>query len=236
MEKIHIVELKFRFWKVGNNEMCREEVTFKGTKEGLLIMVGEDLDFLLVKEKIEEKLKNSGNFFSGASVQIDFGERVMEDHQLEEMTNIVSSFGLTLGKIADSIERREEKKEENSFDLWSKNNELEDMANSLLIKRTLRSGQRINYDGNIIILGDVNPGAEVIAGGDIIVLGKLRGVAHAGAGGNEAAIVMAFRLQPIQLRIAQYITRSPDNEEIAIIPSGPEIARVKEGLVVIEPY
>lgn len=216
--------------------MCREEVTFKGTKEGLLIMVKDHLDFPLIKEKLEEKLRNSGNFFSGASIQIDLGDRMVKDEELAEIRAIVNSFGLTLDRVIDLKEKKNEKKEEGSLDFWSKNNELGDGGNSLLIKRTLRSGQRINYDGNIVILGDVNPGAEVIAGGDIIVLGKLRGVAHAGAGGNEQCIVMAFRLQPIQLRIAQYITRSPDNEEIALIPTGPEVARVKDGLVVIEPY
>lgn len=216
--------------------MCREEVTFKGTKEGLLIMVKADLDFPLIKEKIEEKLKNSGNFFSGASVQIDLGDKYIGEQETEEIKNLIASFGLNLGKVMDPKDRKEDKKEENGLDFWNKGHDLGEMANSLLIKRTLRSGQRINYDGNIVILGDVNPGAEVIAAGDIIVLGKLRGVAHAGAGGNEESIVMAFRLQPIQLRIAQYITRSPDSEEIAVIPNGPEVARVKDGLVVIEPY
>jgi len=214
--------------------MCKEEVTFKGTKEGLLIMVREDTDFLLIKKKIEEKLKNSGNFFSGATVQIDLGSKKVEDCQLKEIKDIVASFGLHLEGILDPKDRKEDRKEESGLDFWTRTNG--EVANSLLIKRTLRSGQRINYDGNIVILGDVNPGAEVVAAGDIIVLGKLRGVAHAGAGGNEEAIVVAFRLQPIQLRIAQYITRSPDNEEIAVIPNGPEIARVKDSLVVIEPY
>lgn len=216
--------------------MNREEVTFKGTKEGLLIMVKDQLDFPLIKEKLAEKLKSSGSFFSGATIQIDLGDRQVAEEELEEIRSLINSFGLTLDKIIEVQEKKDEKKDDNSLDLWGKGGETGDLANSLLLKKTLRSGQRINYDGNIVILGDVNPGAEVIAGGDIIVLGKLRGVAHAGAGGNQDSIVMAFRLQPIQLRIAQYITRSPDNEEIALIPTGPEIARVKDGLVVIEPY
>jgi septum site-determining protein MinC len=105
-------------------------------------------------------------------------------------------------------------------------------TNTILVQRTIRSGQTIQHDGNIVILGDVNPGGEIIAGGNIVVLGSLRGIAHAGALGNQSAIVAAFRLEPTQLRIAQHITRAPDGESWQ--PQLPEIARIKNGVVVIE--
>ena len=104
---------------------------------------------------------------------------------------------------------------------------------TLLWRRTLRSGQRISCRGNVVVLGDVNPGAEVVARGDILVLGTLRGVAHAGAMGNSRAIVAAFRLQPMQLRIGRLISRSPEGESP---PGLPEVARVRSGKVVIEGY
>lgn len=106
--------------------------------------------------------------------------------------------------------------------------------NTILIKRTVRSGQCIQYDGNIVVLGDVNPGSELIASGNIIVMGALRGVVHAGATGNEDATVAAFRLQPTQLRIANHITRAPDGEYLP--PEQPEIARIRDGVVIIESY
>lgn len=106
--------------------------------------------------------------------------------------------------------------------------------NTILIKRTIRSGQSIHFDGNVVVLGDVNPGAEIIASGNIVVMGALRGVVHAGATGNEEASVSAFRLQPTQLRIANHITRAPDGEYLA--PEHPEIASIKDGVVVIELY
>lgn len=106
--------------------------------------------------------------------------------------------------------------------------------NAVLVQRTLRSGQSIHYDGNVVILGDVNPGAEVIATGSIIVMGVLRGVVHAGAGGDKEATVTALRLQPTQLRIAEHITRPPDEETIGI--NQPEIARIKDGIVIIEVF
>jgi len=105
---------------------------------------------------------------------------------------------------------------------------------TILIQRTLRSGQSIHYDGNVVIVGDVNPGAEVVATGNVVVMGYLRGVVHAGAGGNEDAAVYAFRLQPTQLRIANYITRAPDGEDAN--STVPEVARIRDGMVIIEAF
>lgn len=104
---------------------------------------------------------------------------------------------------------------------------------TLLVRRTLRSGQRVRYFGNVVVLGDVNPGAEITAGGDIIVMGWLRGLAHAGAGGNDRAMVSAFRLNPTQLRIGQYIGRAPDQGDAAL-PDIPEFAEVRDGHLVID--
>jgi len=107
-------------------------------------------------------------------------------------------------------------------------------TDTVLVQRTLRSGQNFYFDGNVVILGDVNPGAEVVARGDIIVMGVLRGVVHAGVDGNEDAKVIAFRLQPTQLRIANHITRAPDGE--ADGPHQPEMACIKNGNVVIDTF
>ncbi len=104
---------------------------------------------------------------------------------------------------------------------------------TLLIRRTLRSGQHVRYHGNVVVLGDVNPGAEITAGGDIVVMGWMRGLAHAGAEGNEQAMVSAFRLSPTQLRIAHYIARAPDAAD-AVWPEVPEFAEVREGQLVID--
>ncbi|MEW6448551.1 MAG: septum site-determining protein MinC [Bacillota bacterium] len=104
---------------------------------------------------------------------------------------------------------------------------------TVLIQRTLRSGQSIFYPGNVVVLGDVNPGAQVTATGDVIVVGALRGTVHAGAGGNEAAVVIAFRLEPTQLRIANYVSRPPSG----VIPAGqPEVARIRDGVITIEAF
>jgi septum site-determining protein MinC len=103
---------------------------------------------------------------------------------------------------------------------------------AVLIERTLRSGQKIRHPGHVVILGDVNPGAEVIAGGNVVVWGKLRGVVHAGATGNDRSVVCALDLTPTQLRIASHISVSPDRKG----NPRPERAFVKDGSLVAEAW
>lgn len=113
----------------------------------------------------------------------------------------------------------------------------EDVSNlpTLLIKRTLRSGQNINYDGNVVVLGDVNPGAEIICSGHILIMGVLRGLVHAGATGDDTATVTALSLNPTQLRISSHITRPPDGGG-SINAFLPETARIINNAVIIEKF
>lgn len=107
---------------------------------------------------------------------------------------------------------------------------------SLYIKQTLRAGQAVSHEGDLIIIGDVNAGAEVLAEGDITIWGSLRGIAHAGVGGNTKAEIRALRLQPIQLRIAHYIARSPDamltgSSILSVSPYLAETAKLVDGKI-----
>ncbi len=105
----------------------------------------------------------------------------------------------------------------------------------LYIKQTLRSGQVVSHKGDLVIVGDVNPGAEILAEGDITVWGSLRGIAHAGIGGNTEAEIRALNLQPIQIRIAHAIARAPDRPRITYANgTGPEIARIVDGKIRIQ--
>ena len=109
---------------------------------------------------------------------------------------------------------------------------------TLYIQRTLRSGQSITSDGNIVIIGDVNPGSEVIAKGDITVWGILAGIAHAGSAGNKYAKIRALKMNAIQLRIADTFARRPDGANIPYIQKTdtftPEEAVVRKKQIVIE--
>ncbi len=102
----------------------------------------------------------------------------------------------------------------------------------LYLRQTLRSGQTVSHKGHLVIVGDVNPGAEVVADGDITVWGALRGIAHAGMSGNTQAEIRALRLEPIQIRIAHAIARAPDRPRKSLQQRiGPETARVVNGSI-----
>ena len=107
-----------------------------------------------------------------------------------------------------------------------------ELQRMLVIDKTLRGGQAIETEGSVIVFGNVNPGAQITAGGSIDVRGTCRGVIHAGAAGDSTAFIIADRLMPTQIRIANYVARSPDEPE----DSGKaERAYVKDGQIVIEP-
>jgi len=99
---------------------------------------------------------------------------------------------------------------------------------AIVVRRTLRSGASIRHESHIIVVGDVNPGAELIAAGDVIVWGKLRGLVHAGALGDSNAIVCALRFEPTQLRIGNSIARMPEGRKRK---SAPEIAVIRDGKI-----
>jgi len=105
---------------------------------------------------------------------------------------------------------------------------------ALFIKKTVRAGQKVHFAGDITVMGDVNPGAEIVATGNIAVFGALRGLAHAGAEGDQEAIVLALELVPTQLRIADCIARAPERK--GATSNIPELARVREGKITIERY
>lgn len=113
------------------------------------------------------------------------------------------------------------------------NIEEEDVTKKTLFHEgTLRSGEQLIGEGDILLLGDVNPGARVEASGNILIWGRLRGIAHAGKEGNESSKIIALELRPLQLRIANAIARGPEeNPE----PGLAEEARLEKGKILIEP-
>ena len=200
----------------------QELVSFRGIKEGIYIYIKKG-KFPEIKKELEQKLDKSIDFFKGAKILGIKEESLLEDEVNELLKIMKDKYRLYIseGGLPSSLE-------ESEFYTGI----YEGMAK--FISSTIRSGQVIEYDGNIIIIGDVNPGALVKAKGNIIILGTLRGVAHAGVDGNEEAIVAAYNLQPTQLRIANIIGRRPDGE---VVTSGlPEVAKIHDGEVFIEPY
>jgi septum site-determining protein MinC len=200
--------------------MGNQDVIFKGTKDGVIVKINKPGNFESIKEAIESQLHKSVDFFKSGKMYIDFCEADMEPNQEEELKHVVlKDYGICI----HSVDRNRNK-------IFKGINE----GRTKFVSNTVRSGQSIEYNGNIVIIGDVNAGGQVKADGNIVVLGTLRGVVHAGVSGNKEAIIAAFSLQPIQLRIANVISRPPDGEDVK--PSCPELARIKDEHIIIEPY
>ncbi len=118
-----------------------------------------------------------------------------------------------------------------------------DDSGGLFVRRRVRSGQSLRHPGYIVVLGDVNPGAQIIAGGDIIVWGRLQGTVHAGALGNCQAVVCALAMSPALVRIADAVGRPPAvtagksrKRGGARSKAGAQIARLCEGEIVFAPW
>lgn len=194
-----------------------DAISFKVTTKGVYISLNSKKSFKEVKKALFTHSGDASNFFTGVDLYINLNGLVISAQEMKELIDLLSRYE-KVGNIYFLSEEAEEK---------NKN------IDTILINRTIRSGQRVKYPTNIVIIGDINPGAEVIAGGDILVVGKLRGVVHAGASGSNEAQIIALKLKPTQLRIGNVISRSPD-ELKDVEPAAPERAFVKNGVIIVE--
>ena len=224
-------------------------VEFKGYGDDINIILSDDAAFSDLESELIRKLEDSDEFFAGATdvtVVLDMGDRVFSSEECEKLREILSDrFNLVIsGALSQSDETRKavekvgwgvgthEQKEQKRRKREKKKIPAVKENDAILLRQTVRSGQILWHSGNIVIIGDVNPGAEVVAIGSIVIIGALRGVAHAGAEGDTSASIIALNLRPIQLRIAEYIGRSPDlNLQMDNVP---EEALVKDGNIVIQ--
>lgn len=209
--------------------MKENSIFFKGILGGLQVHVDPHMDLDILKEKLKEKLDASRKFFQDTYVNLVFTGRDFEEKEKQDIKDFVAQ-QINIGKVDfyNPVEKAADEEKKEKFICGT------DEGMTKFYKGTVRNGQRIDYEGNIIVMGDVNPGAEIVAAGNIIVLGSLRGMAHAGVNGDMEAVVIALRLQPTQLRIGNIITRSPEDEVEK--PDYPEIAYIKGDNLFIEPY
>ena len=171
-------------------------------------------------EEIQEKLSSS--VLKGSVAVVNYkGLSVNEDDKRKVESVLLKCNTRFLGYSSDRSSRQS-----SAASIYSAERTLK------LIDKTVRSGQRIEHEGDILIIGDVNPDSYLVALGNIIVLGTLRGIVHAGAKGDDDVRVIALSLKPQQLRIGGYITRAPDEQEN--VPNFPEMAYVRGGQIFIE--
>lgn len=198
----------------------KHPVTIKGVKDGLLFLLDDSCTFDQLIADLTHKLeKTHHNILTGPLIHIfvKLGNRQATEEEKEQIRAIIGSRG---NLLIQSIESEQDKKE------------AEQSSSIQMMKSIVRSGQVLHIDGNLLLMGDVNPGGTVTATGDIYIMGSLRGMAHAGCDGNEKAIISASHMKPTQLRIAQIISRPPD--EWGIGDTYMEFAYINDGVMEID--
>jgi septum site-determining protein MinC len=209
----------------------RDLVSIKGGREGLRVQLDERADWQAVLRALRTHLEQGGTaFFAGARLQIDVGDRELDEPQLAEILELMAQHSIQPDALAATT--RASRNAARAAGLRARVGIPEEAAappilpesEAMLISRTVRSGQVVRHQGHITLVGDVNPGAEIIAGGSVVVWGRLRGMVHAGALGDGNAVICALELRPTQLRIGNLIARTPEENERR--NTLPEVARI----------
>ncbi|GJM42183.1 MAG: putative septum site-determining protein MinC [Ardenticatenaceae bacterium] len=232
-------------------EQIASQIGIKGIREGLLITVPDRGSFADLLALLTAELAQKQTFLQGSQVALQVGYRHLHKDELRQLQLLFEQNQLTLWAVlAEKPSAREAARElalatrlsgsqtdlNGNFLSQTVKSQTAVSAPSapkggLILKETLRSGRSIFHEGHVVIIGDVNPGAEVVASGDVIVWGRLRGLVHAGALGDETAVICALELTPTQLRIADQIAISPEGMRGKAIP---EQAAIRNGQIVAE--
>jgi septum site-determining protein MinC len=226
----------------------KNSVSIKGTREGLTITLGEgELEALI--EDLRQHLSTQGAFFRGGRVALEAGQRALSEGELRRLNEILAEYEMTLRTVVAEDAATQQAARALGMRLVEQRPAEElppptitpiaptralDGSKGILVRHLVRSGQIVRHTGHVIIIGDVNAGAEIIAGGDVVIWGRLFGTVHAGAMGNATAVVCALELAPLQLRIGELVARAAENSRPK--KPGPEVASVREGQIIVEPW
>ncbi len=238
---------------VGPGRGAAALIKVRGTRDGLLLTVPDDARTVPPREvaaALAAHVASAEAFFGGAEVIVDLGGREVSEEEVVAYRRVLEDRGVIVrGFTAITPQMRELLRKQGYHPLHVVPVERQpqpqpgpvattsDVVEALYLRRTLRSGARVRHHGHLVIVGDVNPGAEVAASGDIIVWGVVRGTIHAGALGDNGAIICALGLTPTQLRIGSHYALPPsETAKKASRPSGPERARLEQGRLIVEPW
>jgi septum site-determining protein MinC len=206
-------------------------IQIKGLRDGLLVSL-DDAPWEEQRAALLAQVDGQPAFFQGARLALDVASQVLHVNQLVDLRDQLSERGIFLWAVISESPTTE--KTAQLLGLATRVSKprpeegrkfaVEDLGEetALFLHRTLRSGTRIEFAGHVVILGDVNPGAEILAEGNVMVWGRLRGMVHAGVKGNRKAVVCALDLSPMQLRIADEISAAIRPQE----NPRPEIVRI----------
>lgn len=216
-------------------------VQFKGTKNGIIVMLDENSPYEELKKALDKKSESAKDFFKGARTDITFSGFSLTAAQEVELAQIINkntgmdiSSALSGGTPSISSPRfaSSARKDDGALNQLLSEALVTAKKNLTTFHRgAVRSGQSIRFPGSIVVIGDVNPGGELIAEGNIIVLGILKGLAHAGCSGSHDCFVAALDMRPTQLRIAELIACFPDEKA----ENTPLYAYINENQIFVEP-
>ncbi len=226
-------------------------IAIKGTRDGLRLTLEPETPFGELLTALAERLAEAPSFFRGASLSIDTTQRRLRVSERTQLEALLAHYQMSItpaGGVSQNLTtaRTAQTQEFPRGEAWlaseaapttllgeQTTRDLRESDDTLFLRRTVRSGQAIHHHSNIVVLGDVNPGAEIVAGKDIIVWGVLRGMVHAGYPDNEGAMVCSLLLAPVQLRIAHLLSRPPEGLDVQ---PRPEVATIRSGQIVVEAW
>lgn len=204
-------------------------ITLKSTKEGLEFWIKDANSYSEIKKELSNTLGANRDFYAGTHLPANFFGWEFTDLQKRELSAFLNrEYGIFHVNFSDDAAPAEQP--DSSAAIEAEGEPVAYHAGSLFLPRTIRSGQRIECQGDLVIVGDVNPGSELVATGNIAVFGKLRGLAHAGATGREDVMIVANYLVPQQIRIGGKIAIIPGNRRI----EGPEVVKILDGKIVVD--
>jgi septum site-determining protein MinC len=216
-----------------------DSLAVKGVGGALLITIPEG-PWKQIRQEVLHAIDEQAEFFRGAMLAVEIENRMLSAADLGDLRDQLASRDVTLATVLAKQEDTRSAAADLGLALELPKVDVEDEPldtelagdQAVLLHRTIRSGHSIRTPGHVIVIGDVNPGAEIIAGGHVVIWGRMRGVVHAGAAGDEAAVVCALDLAPTQLRIAGHIAISPDRKAKA----RPEMAKVQDGQLIAKDW
>jgi septum site-determining protein MinC len=218
-------------------------IQIKGIREGLLVTLGEG-DWSALQVDLLHHFDQKIEFLKGGKIYLDVGNQVLHAVEMSRLRDAISERNLILWGVLSNSPTTEQtaqllglatrlsrpSRQTQFRESISPSTHLRNGDEAIFVKKTLRSGSSLKHPTSIVVVGDVNPGAEIIAGGSIFVWGHLRGNIHAGADGDIEGCVYALDLCPSMLRIADLIA-SPITKRAK---PQPEVARIHDGKVIIE--
>lgn len=208
-----------------------DTVVFKGTKSGIMLVLDPNTAFEQLKKDVAAKFKASAEFLGEAQKAISFQGKVLSDEEKMEIVDIIhQNCKLNIVCIMEEDEKLERAFRQSMESKFAQ----QDYSTGQFFKGNLRSGQVLDVETSIIIIGDVKAGAKVVSKGNVIILGALRGNVYAGSAGNHDAFVVALDMEPMQIRIADTIARAPDKPKKKQ-PKETKIAFWEDGNIYIEP-